>query len=293
MVVHSVPYIGQATDRKGSRIGNVLLRADMSYAIPSLLIRQWLVDHHIPIETAESSVRHEWPSGLFPGLEVDSDLLGMSLFLTGHLLQTIADTIHSDTEFMALAMHHYLNALELFPGKTVIAQNLALTYRSLHRYQEALDVYERLLQQSPSDLLLLTEAAQVSQDLHMEEKAMATYRTVLERESCYVDALNGLGNIHLGKENYVDAVRIFQRAVTCRPSSAYAAFYLGESMVRSGLVEEAQAVWKASLERISIHSPQEKELVERMRERTVVAPSLLSRAAPLTTTGHHPKSISQ
>src|SRR5690606_38889667 len=34
MVVHSVPFIGQAKNRQGSFLGTVLLRADMSYVIP-------------------------------------------------------------------------------------------------------------------------------------------------------------------------------------------------------------------------------------------------------------------
>jgi tetratricopeptide (TPR) repeat protein len=286
MVVHSVPYMGKATDRKGSMIGSVLLRADMSYAIPSNLIRKWLLDHHIPHETTESTVMNETQSRLLTNREIDSELLGMSLFLTGHLVQTIADTINSDQEFMELAMNHYQKALEIFPGKAVIAKNLALTYRSLHRYQDALNIYESLLQQSSSDLLLLTEAAQVFQDLHMEEKAIAKYRTVLEYDSCYLDALNGLGNIYLGKHDYGNAVLTFRQAVTCKPSSAYASFYLGESMARSGLVEEAHAVWKGSLERVRVHTLQEKEFFDLMRERTVVAPALLPRAALLTTTGN-------
>jgi S1-C subfamily serine protease len=63
IVVHSVPYIGQAKDRTGSLIGSVLLRADMSYAIPAALIRQWLVDRHIPHETAVSRAVGPAPSG--------------------------------------------------------------------------------------------------------------------------------------------------------------------------------------------------------------------------------------
>ena len=51
MVVHSVPYVGQATDRHGSMIGSVLLiRLDTSYAIPATFIRQWLSDHDIPFD---------------------------------------------------------------------------------------------------------------------------------------------------------------------------------------------------------------------------------------------------
>ncbi len=279
MVVHSVPYVGQATDRHGSLIGSVLLRADMSYAIPATFIRQWLSDHQIPLEQ-DAQVRNAAHSAPTDRLQTDPKILGMSLFLTGHLVQTIADTVNSDSGFMDLAVNHYEKALEILPGKTAIVRNLALAYGSLHRYKEALKMYEGLLQESPSDLLLLTETAQTLKWLHQDEQAMAMYRTALEQGSCHLDALNGLGNLYLGHQEYGKAVHVFRQAVKCAPSSAYALFYLGESMTRSGLVEEAHAVWKNSLERVSTQNVQEKELFNLMRERTVVAPAIFSHASP-------------
>jgi S1-C subfamily serine protease/tetratricopeptide (TPR) repeat protein len=292
MVVHSVPYIGQAKDRQGSMIGSVLLRADMSYAIPATLIRQWLVDRHIPHETTVSRAVGTAPSGSLASLQVDPHILGMSLFLTGHLVQTIANTVN-DPEFTELAVNYYEKALEIFPGKQEIARNLALAYKSLHRDQDALKIYEGLLQQSPSDLFLLTETAQTWKFLHHEDKAMAMYEAVLEQDPCYLDALNGLGHLYLVDHEYGKAVQTFRKAVKCAPSSAYASFYLGESMVRSGSVEEAQAVWKGSLERVSIQTLQEKELFTLMRERTLHSPGSLFHTSPVPQKVDNPKSVSQ
>ena len=280
MVVHSVPYVGQATDRHGSMIGSVLLRADMSYAIPATFIRQWLSDHDIPFDQ-DPPVRSVLPSGSTARLPADPHLLGMSLFLTGHLVQTIADTVNSDHGFRELTINHYEKALEIIPGKMAIARNLALAYGSLHRYQDALTLYERLLQESPTDLLLLTETAQTLKLLHHEEQAMSMYRRALEQESCHLDALNGLGNLYLSHQEYGKAVHTFRQAVKCAPSSAYASFYLGESMTRSGLVEEAHAVWKQSLERVSTRNGQEKEMFKLMRERTLDTPAILSQPSPV------------
>ncbi len=292
VVVHSVPYMGQATDHQGSLIGSVMLRADMSYAIPASFIRQWLKDHDISYELNVPDHKKSSAFEAFRRVQDDPRLLGMSLFLTGHLVQTIADTVNVDPAFVELAVNHYEKALEIFPEQTVIARNLALLYASLDRFEEAMKIYEGLLQVSPSDLLLLVESAQTLKALHRDEKAIAMYRTVLNQESCSLDALNGLGNLYLSNQDYELAVQTFRQAVTCAPSSAYASFYLGESMTRSGLVEEAQAVWKGTLDRITIHTPQEQELFDLIRERTVQSRALLSHAASVkeSVLSHNPVS---
>ncbi|MBA3965660.1 MAG: serine protease [Nitrospirales bacterium] len=281
IVVHSVPYIGQATDRKGSLIGSVQLRADMSYAIPSTFIRQWLADQRIPYEMQPSQIAGSSSSGSPARLPVDPQILGMAFFLTGHLMQTIAGTLNDEPEFMELAVNHYEKAHEIIPGNLAIVKNMALGYRALHRYGEALHIYEGLLQQSPSDPLILTETAKTLKLLHLDDQAMAMYRTVLDHESCHLDALNRLGILYLSHQEYGKAVHTFRQAVKCAPSSAYAWFYLGESMTGSGLVEEAHAAWKESLERVIIQNSQEKELFNLMRERAVSGPALLSHVSPV------------
>ncbi len=281
IVVHSVPYMGQATDRNGSLIGSVQLRADMSYAIPSTFIRQWLAEQHIPYEMSASQVAGSSSSGSLTRLPVDPQILGMAFFLTGHLMQTIAGTLNDEPGFMELAVNHYEKALEIIPGNMAIVKNMALGYGALHRYQDALNIYEGLLQQSPSDPLILTETAKTLKLLHYDEQAMAMYRTALEHESCYLDALNRLGSLYLSHQEYEKAVYTFRQAVKCAPSSAHAWYYLGESMTHSGLVEEAHAVWKESLERVITQNAQEKELFNLMRERTVSGPAILSHASPV------------
>jgi hypothetical protein len=58
-------------------------------------------------------------------------------------------------------------------------------------------------------------------------------------------------------------------------------------------VEEAHAVWKKSLEQVSIHTLQEKELFNLMRERTGGSPALLSLTSPVPKTVNNPNSVSQ
>ena len=77
--------------------------------------------------------------------------------------------------------------------------------------------YERLLQESPTDLLLLTETAQTLKLLHHEEQAMSMYRRALEQESCHLDALNGLGNLYRNHQEYGKAIHTFRQAVKCAP----------------------------------------------------------------------------
>src|SRR6185436_13668172 len=45
MVVHTVPYVGQARNLKGAVVGNVMLRAGINYSIPAPEIRHWLASH--------------------------------------------------------------------------------------------------------------------------------------------------------------------------------------------------------------------------------------------------------
>ncbi len=293
VVVHSVPYIGKATDRQGSMIGRVLLRADISYAIPAIRITKWLAEHQIPFKISEISGEPRRAIISSDDVRGDPQKLGMSLFLTGHLTQTIAETVNGDQGFLELAVHHYQKALELLPSKFVISRNLALAYRSLQRYEEALSLYENLIEQSPSNLSILTEAAQTSMYFRDDKKAMSLYQTALEHHGCSLDALNGIGTLHFGKLEYAQAIKVFQKAVSCVPSSAYASFYLGESLARSGLTEEAFSVWNRSLKRVTRETSQEKEFYDLMHERTRSTPTLFSKVSPISKLAKTPQTVSQ
>src|SRR5215831_8491614 len=47
LVVTTVPYLERAKDAQGVAIGSVMMKSGISYAIPALVIRQWLASHHL------------------------------------------------------------------------------------------------------------------------------------------------------------------------------------------------------------------------------------------------------
>ena len=47
MVTTTVPYLERTRDANGATLGTVTMRSGIGYSIPSPVIQQWLMSHHI------------------------------------------------------------------------------------------------------------------------------------------------------------------------------------------------------------------------------------------------------
>ncbi|MGQ0809898.1 MAG: trypsin-like peptidase domain-containing protein [Nitrospiraceae bacterium] len=275
MVVHTVPYIGQATDRKGALIGNVMLKAGINYSIPATVIRQWLASQHVTLQ--EGSIR---PS------TGDKVRTAYSFFSTGHLLHTIAMVMKQDRDLLELAVRHYKTALELEPNAAWISHNLGLAYAALGRWGEALGSYRVALSQAPDDTTLLTEMGDVSQRLKETSLAITFYESALRKDPCFARAHNDLGMIFLESSEWDSAIAAFSRASQCQPASPISAYNWGLALEKKGLLEEALKVWDSYLRRAATIPAREREFVGKITERAMLLQSTLASSSPAVSSGH-------
>ena len=83
MVTTTVPYLARARDTNGALLGTVTMRSGIGYSIPSPVIQQWLMSHHIEPTAGVGSVIVQY--GTRPDAERS--------FATGHLIQTMAGVL--------------------------------------------------------------------------------------------------------------------------------------------------------------------------------------------------------
>src|SRR5215831_6363033 len=117
LVVHTVPYLETAKNTQGESVGRVMLRAGLSYCIPSLRIREWLAANHLlEVESDEPPGRTQ------PAIPKPTALAGH--VTTAHLLQLMADVIRKDPDLLDLAIRHYESALLLESNRPDILRDL-------------------------------------------------------------------------------------------------------------------------------------------------------------------------
>ncbi|HEU5091435.1 MAG TPA: trypsin-like peptidase domain-containing protein, partial [Nitrospira sp.] len=90
LVVHTVPYMEAAKNSQGESIGRVMLRAGLSYCIPSARIRDWLDANHL--SKSESRELFSQTQQALPKPTASTGFV-----TTAHLLQLMADVIRKDS----------------------------------------------------------------------------------------------------------------------------------------------------------------------------------------------------
>lgn len=272
LVVHTVPYLEPAKNMQGESIGRVMLRAGLSYCIPSSRIREWLDASDVVLEESDASPMQVPPATPKPSMSA-------RLVATAHLLQLMADVIGKDTDLLNMAIRHYETALRLEPNRPDILHDLGRALASQGNIDEAWARYKSALELLSDDLELLADAGNLRRQQHRFNDAEALYRTALGKSPCYLQALFSLGDILSEQGKSKEAKHTFQTAAHCSPSSSLAAYQLGLELERHGESAEALTVWEQALVQHSGRGAVEPSIITHMRHRVSRLKSRLSAAS--------------
>ena len=259
LVVHTVPYVETAKNMQGESIGRVMLRAGLSYCIPSSRIREWLGDNHLSWGSSGEPSR--------PAPQTIPKAASVGFVTTAHLLQLMTDVIRKDSDLLDMAIRHYESALLLESNRPDILHDLGRALASKGSVEDAWARYELALTLMPDDLELLTDAGDLRRQQREFDKAESFYRRALQRDRCYSRALLGLGSMMSERGDSQEARRVWQVAAHCPASSSFAAYQLGIELERRGESTGALAVWEQALGRLSNQVPAEQGLIIRIRHR--------------------------
>ncbi len=260
LVVHTVPYLETAKNAQGESIGRVMLRAGLSYCIPSARIRQWLDAHHLSGNGSD-----EPPPQV--QLAIPKTTASAGFVTTAHLLQLMTDVIRKDSDLLDMAIRHYESALLLESNRPDILHDLGRALASNGNVDDAWARYELALERMPDDLGLLTDIGDLHRQQRQFDKAKTSYRKALQQDPCYSRALLGLGSTMSEQGDTREARRVFQAAAHCPSSSSLAAYRLGIELERLGESAGALAVWEHALGQLSNRIPSEEGLITRIRHR--------------------------
>lgn len=157
MVVHTVPYIGQAKNLKGAVVGNVMLRAGINYSIPASNIRNWLASH----QSALSLSQGRSPGGVGrQAIETAQTAMPVTdpFFSTAHLLHAMARVMKDDDDLLELAVTHYKasteNTMHADPCSKRARTELGMIFLETKKWQEAITEFSRASQCPPQSPLV-------------------------------------------------------------------------------------------------------------------------------------------
>ena len=284
LVVHTVPYMEAAKNSQGESIGRVMLRAGLSYCIPSARIRDWLDANHLSKDEPVES-----PSQRQQAMPKPTASTGF--VTTAHLLQLMTDVIRRDPDLLDMAIRHYESALMLESNRSDILHDLGRALASKGNVDDAWARYELALALTPDDLELLTDAGDLRRQQRQFDKAETFYRKALQQDHCYSRALLGLGSTMSEQGDSREAGRLFQIAAHCPSSSSLAAYQLGIELERRGESTGALAVWEQALGKLSIQSPAEQGLISRIRHHASELRNRLQTPPAQTTDDFHVSKI--
>ena len=180
------------------------------------------------------------------------------------------------------AWREYLirRALEFDPGHEVALAELAVLYRGLRRYEEALTLLERRRRRRPDDFGVLADIGRCLSGLgryrEAEEmlrralegldtaptryelglaldgagrasEAIAEYRRALDRNPNHLQALNNLGVALANQGRMDEAARHFERLIAVDPGDADAHANLGHALAAAGEREPAARAFRRAL----------------------------------------------
>jgi len=96
-------------------------------------------------------------------------------------------------------------------------------------YDNARSVLQRILQSDSKDFEAWTELGTIDFILKDNKEAEKAYVRALEEEPLFILASLDLGKLRLAQKNYEGAIEILSKAVTLKPPSAEANYFLGEA----------------------------------------------------------------
>jgi len=140
--------------------------------------------------------------------------------------------------------------LDVHPGD--MWTSLGDIYMGLGRHQQALAAYRRAEAFSPAAASLYRKTAVALDKLGDRSGARRSYTTAIQQDPAEVDALCGLAKIHAADGEFLEAVRLLERAVQADPASAAAYYQLALAYRRLRQPEKSEAAL-AAFRKLKLH----------------------------------------
>ncbi len=164
-------------------------------------------------------------------------------------------TAHSDRGIALIGMGKFQEALEAFdiaqtidPLDPKLWQNKALVLQYLNRsqessrlYQEALEAYQRSIQENPQNITAILDKANVLSKLQQHESALVTYEQAISVNEDSHLAWLGKGNALFALRRYEESLAAFDRTVMVQHKS-YISWHNRGSLLRDGLKNLPEAI---------------------------------------------------
>jgi predicted O-linked N-acetylglucosamine transferase (SPINDLY family) len=148
---------------------------------------------------------------------------------------------HHQAGRLQQAVEIYQQVLQIQPGHADALHLLGVIAHQDGQHALALDLISRAIQVAPSIALYYSNVAPVLLALEQKNEALACYLKVVELQPGHVEALNNIGHLlqQLGRVD--EAVSYYQRAITIKPDYAEAHYNLGIALRNQRRFAEAIA----------------------------------------------------
>ncbi len=151
------------------------------------------------------------------------------------------------------AQEHFLRSMALEPDRAAaVHHNLGVLAFQLGDMQTALDEFQSALEEDPGDpdtyyqlgatyLVMAFPMGAVEPDPDLLQQSEEQFEKSLEASPDKPEALVGLANVYMLKNDLPQAIDILEKAIQAKPDMREALFALGRAYAYSGNVEKAQS----------------------------------------------------
>lgn len=269
LVVHTVPYLESVKNSDGVRLGAVMMRTSLSYAIPVSRLRDWLQKNRIPFPAHQTQAILLAPS--------EKEFPVRAFLTTAHLLHLMAAVLHQDRDLLDLAIQQYEWALQLEPERPDVLRNLGLAFAAAGQTERAQATYERASAQTPNDPVLLKNMGELRAQLGDTVGSAQLYRAAIRHDACLLSASLGLGAILKIQGRVEEATQVLRDATACPSFSSYTAYRVGLALEQQGRGRDALQIWEEVLKQPDSGTIHEQPILKRIQQR---AAQLRAQLAP-------------
>ncbi len=153
----------------------------------------------------------------------------------------------SDRQWLAGAQRSLAAAQSLNPDSLRVLLVAGMLEETAGRYEKALESYRRVLEREPRNTDALRRIANVYNAMDVPDKAIATFKEAIALEPAYYLPYSELGALYYYRGKYQEAAEQFRYAIARAPGNYKAYINLGASLSDLGRDAEAEQALMASL----------------------------------------------
>ncbi|WP_105615827.1 S41 family peptidase [Vallitalea okinawensis] len=111
----------------------------------------------------------------------------------------------------------YENTAKIFSDDLVAQIDLGAFYYYYGKYNKSLDIFQKLLEANPDNLLIYTWLIYNNTALEEYNQALELANTAIQKDNQYDELYNAIGNIYLEQTLYMESLEYFDKAIELNP----------------------------------------------------------------------------